>query len=92
MRGRSVLQKGAGVSSYRILHVDDDQFMRDVVESALDFDSGFVVMSCRGGVEALAAVPGWAPDLIILDVAMPDMDEPAVLVRLRESPEIVRFR
>jgi CheY-like chemotaxis protein/HPt (histidine-containing phosphotransfer) domain-containing protein len=79
------------VDSYRILHVDDDQFMRDVVENALGFDSEFVVMSCNGGAEALAAVSGWAPDLIILDVVMPDMDGPAVLMRLRENPETAKI-
>jgi CheY-like chemotaxis protein len=80
-------KKGAGVESFRILHVDDDPLMRDVVEIALGFDAQFVVMSCAGGEEALAAVPGWAPELIILDVAMPDMDGPAVLARLRENPD-----
>ena len=78
---------GTGVKSFRILHVDDDPLMRDVVELALGFDSEFVVMSCGSGAEALAAVPGWVPDLIILDVLMPDMDGPAVLARLRENPD-----
>jgi CheY-like chemotaxis protein len=76
---------GAGVKAFRILHVDDDALMRDVVELALGYDSQFVVMSCEGGQAALAAVPGWQPDLIILDVMMPGMDGPAVLARLRED-------
>ncbi len=73
------------MKSFRILHVDDDPLMRDVVELALGFDSEFVVMSCAGAEEALAAVPGWAPDLIIMDVMMPGMDGPAMLARLRED-------
>ena len=82
---------GSGVKSYRILHVDDDPLMRDVVELALGFDSEFVVMSCAGGEEALAAVPGWQPDLIILDVLMPEMDGPALLARLRENPDTAKI-
>jgi CheY-like chemotaxis protein len=61
--------------------------MRDVVELALGIDAQFVVMCCASGAEALAAIPGWAPELIILDVLMPDMDGPATLARLRENPE-----
>jgi CheY-like chemotaxis protein len=82
---------GSGVKSYRILHVDDDPLMRDVVELALGFDAEFVVMSCAGGEEALAAVPGLQPDLIILDVLMPEMDGPAVLARLRENPDTAKI-
>jgi CheY-like chemotaxis protein/HPt (histidine-containing phosphotransfer) domain-containing protein len=82
---------GVALNSFRILHVDDDPLMRDVVELALGFDSEFVVMSCGSGAEALAAVPGWAPDLVILDVLMPDMDGPAVLARLRENPDSAKL-
>ena len=82
---------GADVNSFRILHVDDDPLMRDVVELALGFDAEFVVMSCEGGEQALAAVPGWQPDLIILDVLMPGMDGPALLARLRADPATAKI-
>jgi CheY-like chemotaxis protein len=65
--------------------------MRDVVELALGFESEFVVMSCEGGEAALAAVPGWQPDLIILDVLMPGMDGPALLARLRENTSTAKI-
>src|SRR5664280_2450374 len=65
--------------------------MRDVVELALGLDSEFVVMSCENGEEALAAVQGWEPDLIIMDVKLPGMDGSAVLARLRENPDTAKI-
>jgi len=92
LRARSAAQQiGIGVKSFRILNVDDDPLMRDVVELALNFESEFVVMSCENGEEALAAVPGWQPDLIILDVKLPGMDGPAVLARLRENSDTAKI-
>ncbi len=79
------------MKSFRILHVDDDPLMRDVVELALGFESEFIVMSCESGQAALAAVPGWQPDLIILDVLMPGMDGPALLARLRKNPSTAKI-
>jgi two-component system OmpR family response regulator len=90
-RELAALRTGAVVKSYRILHVDDDPLMRDVVELALNFESEFVVMSCENGEEALAAVPGWEPDLIILDVKLPGIDGQAVLARLRENPATAKI-
>jgi CheY-like chemotaxis protein len=74
------------LSSYRILHVDDDPLMRDVVELALGLDANFAVMNCADGESALKLLPDWEPDLILCDVVMPDMDGPALLKRLRENP------
>ena len=71
--------------SFRVLHVDDDPLMRDVVELALSLDPAFTVANCASGDEALAVVAEWMPDLILCDVMMPDMDGPALLARLRES-------
>lgn len=81
----------AAVNTYRILNVDDDPLMRDVVELALGFGSEFVVLSAASGAEGLAAVPGWAPDLIILDVMMSDIDGPTMLARLQENPDTAKI-
>lgn len=75
------------MTSFRILHVDDDPLMRDIVELSLGLDPGLLMMACASGEEALAAVDGWQPHLILCDVMMPDMDGPALLARLRERAD-----
>lgn len=74
------------MTSLRILHVDDEPDIREVVELSLGLDPAFAVRSCSSGGEALATVGDWPPDLILCDVMMPVMDGPATLARLRESP------
>ena len=71
------------MTTIRILHVDDEPDIREVVELSLGLDPDFVVQSCGSGKEALAAAAGWQPDFILLDVMMPVMDGPATLVQLR---------
>jgi CheY-like chemotaxis protein len=71
--------------SFRILHVDDDPDIREIVELSLSLDPSFAVMSCACGDDALAKAADQAPDLILCDVMMPGMDGPAVLARLREN-------
>jgi CheY-like chemotaxis protein len=73
----------------RILHVDDEPDIREVVQLSLALDSAFSVRSCASGVEALAAAADWSPDIILCDVMMPVMDGLATLVRLRECPQTV---
>jgi len=73
------------VSSFRILHVDDDPLMREVVELSLGLDPAFALQTCASGEELLAKVVEWAPDLILCDYMMPDMEGPTVLARLREN-------
>jgi CheY-like chemotaxis protein len=66
-----------------ILVVDDETDARQSVEAALERDPFFSVRDCASGAEALSAAVAWRPDLILLDVVMPDMDGPSVLKRLR---------
>jgi CheY-like chemotaxis protein len=71
----------------RILHVDDEPDIREIVELSLGLDPALAVRSCASGGEALAATGDWPPDLILLDVMMPVMDGPATLARLRGNPQ-----
>jgi two-component system OmpR family response regulator len=59
--------------SHRILVVDDEPNIVDVISMALRFH-GFEVGSAGTGAGAIAAVGSFKPDLIVLDVMLPDMD------------------
>ncbi|HEU5149794.1 MAG TPA: response regulator transcription factor [Iamia sp.] len=66
----------------KILVVDDEEALRDLVTTALEF-VGHEVATAVDGLDALAQVPGFAPDLIVLDVNMPHLDGLEVCRRLR---------
>ena len=69
----------------RILYVDDESDIREVVELSLSLDPDLVLQGCGSGEEALAVAAEWQPDIILLDVMMPVMDGPATLVQLRNN-------
>ncbi|MEQ8379162.1 response regulator [Parvibaculum sp.] len=69
----------------RILYVDDEPDIRDIAMMALELDPEIEARSCSSGMEALAEAAMWKPDLILLDVMMPEMDGPETLRRLREN-------
>jgi CheY-like chemotaxis protein/HPt (histidine-containing phosphotransfer) domain-containing protein len=77
------------MTKIRILHVDDEPDIREVVELSLGLDPDFTLQSCGSGKEALAVAAEWQPDFILLDVMMPVMDGPATLVHLRENARTV---
>jgi two-component system OmpR family response regulator len=66
----------------RILVVDDEESLRDLVTTALEF-VGHEVETAADGLDALARVPTFVPDLIVLDVNMPHVDGLEVCRRLR---------
>ncbi|WP_447765553.1 response regulator [Sphingopyxis panaciterrae] len=72
--------------SSRILYIDDEDDIREVAEMALELDPSFAVRTCGSGREGLAAAREWQPDLILLDVMMPELDGPRVLEILRQDP------
>jgi two-component system OmpR family response regulator len=70
----------------RILLVDDDPDVRSVAALALQAYGGFTVAACGSAAECLAAAAGFGPDLIILDVVMPEMNGIETLEALRGMP------
>jgi len=71
-----------------ILVVDDEESLTDLVSSALRF-AGYDVRAADNGFEALRVVKENAPDLIVLDVNMPEMDGFEVCRRLRRDGNLV---
>lgn len=69
---------------YKVLVVDDEDDLRLVVRSALA-GAGFRVYEASGGREALEVVRDVRPDLVLLDVMMPDMDGWEVCRRIKED-------
>jgi two-component system KDP operon response regulator KdpE len=70
-------------SSKTILVVDDEQRMVQFITMNLELE-GFRVISASDGYQALEKVTKELPDLIILDIMMPDMDGFETLKRIRE--------
>ena len=69
----------------RILVVDDLPYLREVQVLLLN-EAGYVTTALGNAREALARLPEIAPDLILLDVAMPGMDGRQFLSALRAAP------
>ena len=69
--------------SLRVLVVDDERAIRRFLHASLTAH-GYTVFEASTGQEALSAVVGVRPDLIILDLGLPDMDGREVTRKLRE--------
>jgi two-component system OmpR family response regulator len=67
----------------RLLVVDDEATIRELLAATLRF-AGFQVASAATAAEALAAAAEEPPDLVLLDVMLPDLDGFEVVRRLRE--------
>jgi len=75
-----------------VLVVDDEQLSRQRLRALLRSEQGVeLVGECANGLEALAAITKVKPDLVFLDVQMPDLDGLGVIAALStdETPEII---
>lgn len=68
----------------RLLVVDDEPNIRDLLASSLRY-TGFEVITAANGSEAIKQAESTNPDLIVLDVMLPDVDGFTVTRRLREN-------
>src|SRR5438105_6937006 len=74
------------MAKLRVLIVDDSVVLRRVLASVLSADSDLEVAgSAPNGRIALAKIPQVNPDLVTLDIAMPEMDGLQTLAAIRQS-------
>ena len=71
--------------TFTVLVVDDNATNRALAKETLE-DEGYRIVLASGGVEALTAFEASAPDCVVLDIRMPDMDGFAVCEKLRKTP------
>jgi DNA-binding response OmpR family regulator len=75
------------VSAARVLVVDDDDDIRRLVRTLLE-RTGATVKDAANGRDGLREFHAWRPDLVVLDVNMPEMDGWNVLERIRDMSEV----
>lgn len=71
---------------YRILSVDDDTALQAMLKFVLE-SAGYEFLACQDGGSALPTALGEKPDLILLDVGLPDMSGIEVCRALKAEPE-----
>ena len=80
-------QLAARTASRLVLVVDDDQKIVQLVRAYLERE-GFAVKTAGDGRTALALISESAPDLIVLDLMLPELDGMSVARRVREDSDV----
>jgi len=76
---------------YRILVVDDEKTIRDLIAFRLEFH-GHQVEIAQNGTEALEKAHASVPELIVLDVMMPDLTGYEVCRKLKADPKTEQIK
>jgi CheY-like chemotaxis protein len=80
------LSETGGMAFKRLLVVDDDPQVADMVHQMLE-GQAYIVETAADGVAALETIERNRPDVILLDLMMPQLDGFGVIERLRQDPE-----
>ena len=69
----------------RILLIDDEETIQEVVQLGIEIETGWQVKIASSGAEGIAVAQAQQPDLILLDIMMPEMDGMATLLKLKAN-------
>jgi CheY-like chemotaxis protein len=78
------------VAAATVLVIDDDLDIVDSIREVLE-DEGYTVVVAKDGEEALERLTGLTPQLILLDLAMPNMDGSAFRTAQRQNPALAKI-
>jgi two-component system, OmpR family, response regulator len=90
-RSHRKLQENANVKKKKlskILYVEDDPDIQEITRLALEEIGGFKVKCCSFGKEAIEMAPQYKPEIILLDVMMPDMDGITTFKEMQKIEEL----
>ncbi|MGB3405039.1 MAG: response regulator [Microcoleaceae cyanobacterium] len=75
------------MNSKRVLVIDDEDGVRDIIHITLEVVAGWDVFTATGGKEGIAIAQTQQPDAILLDVMMPEMDGLTTFQHLQADPQ-----
>lgn len=73
------------MSAKRILVIDDEERIQEVVQTCLEILAGWEVFAAGNGTEGLHKAQTQQPDAILLDVSLPEMDGLTIFQKLQEN-------
>lgn len=82
-----MLAKPTGAMAHTVLLVDDDPQLTHVVSMFFEIE-GYAVLVARGGRQALDILTQTRPDIVLLDLMMPDVDGLEVCRQIRADPRM----
>jgi CheY-like chemotaxis protein len=82
-----MLAKPTGTMAHTVLLVDDDPQLTHVVSMFFEIE-GYAVLVARGGRQALDILTQTRPDIVLLDLMMPDVDGLEVCRQIRADPRM----
>ena len=85
-RGLNIPAELEAESGVKILVIDDDEGFREFVKDALDVFVDYQIRETVDGMQGALLAGTWNPNLIILDIRMPNMNGVEFLRLLRENP------
>jgi DNA-binding response OmpR family regulator len=71
----------------RVLVIEDDRDIREAIDRLLSM-TGHDVRLCAAALDGLREVAGWRPDVVVLDLNLPDLDGATVLRRIRAASAV----
>lgn len=74
------------MSAKRILVIDDEERIQEVVQTCLEILAGWEVFTAGNGTQGLHKAQTQQPDAILLDVSLPEMDGLTIFQKLQENP------
>ena len=72
----------------KVLYAEDEDDIREIAILALEAIGELEVVTCESGVRVIELASEFQPQLILLDVMMPDMDGPSTLEALKNHTEL----